>query len=337
VFFPQVSGFPADVTPDGHTVLIQALDTGEMYFYDTTTSTLQNKTSVAQAGMGEGGLGISSTLRVIGSAGAPNIQAGLWSEPTGWTYIASPDPSGCDAFVADGFDLTADGKVGVGMFWNGCVVDAFRWTDTGGAGTIQILQKIGTAIISGHQPDTRATKVSDDGSMMGGFAMNKPNGRVPAGWHADGTGFLLDPANTGQGEVLAISADGSILAGYLAGDAFTWTMGGGLVKLPRLQTAALTDVGYVNAVVAGGKLVFGRFGDPLSPPNASTFVWTPGAQTRDLYDVVYNSGIIIPPDYTLWNVTAASTDGSVVVGTAISATNPFVPFVLTMPASAYGP
>lgn len=335
-FLTAVTGFPADVTPDGHTVLLNDINTGDIYFYDATTSTLQQKTTVTQPDLGEGALGISATLRVIGSAGSPGIQAGIWSEGAGWTNLPNMYPTGCDAFNADGYDLTADGKVGVGMVWNGCHTEAFRWTDTGGAGSMQILDTLGTPQIAGHVPSNRATKVSDDGTMMGGFAMNNPNSRVPAAWRPDGSGFLLDPANMGQGEVLAISADGSVLAGYLANEAFTWTEGGGLVMLPRLQDAAATEVGYVNAVVAGGKLVFGRFSDPGSPGSGTAFVWTPDAQTRSLFDVVFDAGIDIPSEYTLWNVTAASTDGTVVVGTALSTTNVFVPWVLTMPVSAYG-
>jgi hypothetical protein len=88
--------------------------------------------------------------------------------------------------------------------------------------------------------------------------------------------------------------------------------------------------------VAGGKLMFGRFGNPQSPPDATATVWTSDGQVRPLSDVITNAGIDADPQYTLWNITAASADGSVVVGIAISPTSSYVPFVLTMPASAYG-
>jgi hypothetical protein len=255
--------------------------------------------------------------------------------------IASSLPStNCSGFVADGMDITADGKSAVGMVWNQCTVQGFRWTDTGGKGTAQLLQSIGVTAQPGKPPSNRPLKISDDGSMIGGSAANFPNGRVPAAWRADGTGFLLDPANTGPGEVLAISADGSILGGYLVADkvadAFSWTKAGGIVKLPRLSsTPAPTYTGYVNSIVAGGKLMFGRYGNPTNPPDATAVVWSSDGQVRALYDVITNAGIDVSPDYTLWNVIAASADGSVVVGIASSPTNSYVPWILTMPASAY--
>jgi hypothetical protein len=339
VFLPQVSGFPSDVTPDGNTVLIQAEDSGDVYFYDTRTGKLAQKTSVAQAGAGEGALGISSTLRVIGSVGAPSIYAGIWSESGGWMNVADKMyPSGCDAFVADGFDLTADGTVGVGMVWNGCQTQAFRWTDIGGgAGNVRILQTLGTPLIAGKMPSNRATKIADNGSIIGGFAMNKPYSRTPAVWHADGTGLLLDPPVSADGEVLAITSDGSMVGGYLGTEAFTWTPSGGIVTLPRLASAVPTDQGLINAIAAGGKLAFGRYAPAMSPASGSAFVWTPGGGTRGLLDVLGNAGVSLPPEYTLWNVDAASPDGSVVVGTALSGNNVFVPFIVTMPASVYGP
>jgi hypothetical protein len=332
IVFLDVFGAAMDVTPDGRTVLIQTLDTGEVLFYDTVTNELTSKTTIGEPATNSA-TAISATLRVIGSEGLP-IQAGIWSEDAGWIHIGEKYPQGCDAFVADGWDLSADGKVAVGMVWNGCHTEAFRWTDTGDQGDLQMLEILGTGFM-GKPPSNRATKVADDGSMMGGFAENTLNSRVPAAWNADGTGFLLDPADTGMGEVLAISADGKILGGYLGYEAFTWTAGGGMVSLERLPGVDPTSRGLVNAVVANGDLVFGRYGDPKT--GATAFVWTRDAKTRALQDVISAAGIVIPPEYTMWNVTGASTDGSVVVGIAYGPMGPYTPFALRMPPSAYAP
>jgi hypothetical protein len=337
IAFLNLNGYPADITPDGRTVLLQTLDTGDIFFYDTVTKALDHKTNIGDPGTDSAG-GISQTLRVVASKDVP-VMAGIWSEGTGWLEVGSTS-SGCDSFVGDGWDISADGKIAVGMVWNGCQPQAFRWTDTGGQGMLTLLQRLGTGL-NGKPPSNRATKVADDGSVIGGFAENYPNDRTPAAWRADGSGFLLDPKNTGIGEVLAISADGSILGGYLSDNvsfnAFTWTEGGGFVTLERPQGIDVSYKGLVNSVVAKGNLVFGRFGDIPQGQNPVAFVWTPGAKTRALPDVIANAGVVIPPEYTLWNVTAASTDGSVVVGTAQSSASVFVPWVLTMPVSSYGP
>jgi hypothetical protein len=329
-------GYPADITPDGRTVLIQTLDTGDVFFYDTVTKTLDHKTQIGDPGT-DSALGISSDLRVAASVGTMPVAAGMWSETADWLDIGvNTFPTGCDAFRSDGLDITADGKTVVGMAWNACSPQAFRWTDTGGQGTLQLLDILGTPLSAGKKPSNRATKVADDGSLIGGFAMNYPNDRVPAIWHQDGTGALLDPANTGMGEVLAISADGKIAGGYLGLDAFTWTESGGIVTIDRPQGVDPMYGGLANSVVANGKLVFGRYG---SPPHDTPvgFVWTPDAKGRLLDDVINHAGITLSPDYAIWNITAASTDGSVVVGIAYGPNSAYAPFILKMPVTAYAP
>ena len=86
---------------------------------------------------------------------------------------------------------------------------------------------------------------------------------------------------------------------------------------------------YPNAIAANGQLVFGGSGN-------QAFVWTAGAGTRRLQDIATAAGIEIPQGVVLRMVKAASTDGTIVIGQAINATQRAYSFVLKLPASAYG-
>ena len=304
-----------DVTPDGRIAVFEDLSSGEAkaVVLDTVTGEI-----LAQPAVGDPSrvmvTGISATRRISALHGEP-VQAGVWSADVGWHDLGSPHPAGCgDAEVSGAFDISADGSVIVGLAWNGCAPDAFRWTD----GTFTTLQLLGTpAPGSSGTPTNRATVIADDGSVVAGFAQNGAVDRSPAVWRQDGTGFLLDPTETDvPGEVLSISASGETLAGIWGQDGFVWTEAGGLVMLPRLDISLPSDPVYPNAISADGSRVFGGIGDAFfSIPIA--FVWTAADGTRSLADVAAARGIELPAGLILNSVLGASADGTVLVGTAM--------------------
>ena len=325
-------GLPVDLTPDGATALIQDLGSsvGDVYTYDTASAQLQLLTSVGDASR-DLATAISATGRVTALHGVP-VEAGLFSTGGDWLDLASSFGSGCDQDHGSAWDVSADGSIVVGLMWNVCATQAFRWTDDGGAGTTLLLDLLGA---SAGPLVNRATVVSDDGSVAAGFASNDPLDRSPAVWRPDGSGFLLDPTNVDvPGEVLSVSADGSFLAGIWGTDGFLWTEQGGRVDLGKPAVSLPTDPCYPNAIAAGGDLVFGGCGDPfLSLPVA--FVWTPSQGMRALADVVTASGLEIPAGLTLSSVLASSNDGTVVLGAAVDETMTQKTFVLVLPAAAY--
>lgn len=328
---------PVDLTPDGSLAVIEDITEtdGNVYFYDTITGDLTLKTSVGSPQF-DVATGVSAMGRVSALHGDP-VQAGLWTEAGGWKDLGNAYPTGCDVNVSGAFDVSADGKVAVGLIWNGCSPEAFRWTDTGGAGTLMPLQVLGTASDgSTTKPSNRATVVSDDGQVAAGFAQNGPIDRSPAVWNADGTGFLLDPTNMDTpAEVLSISADGKMVAGVFGlEDGFIWTKESGMVKLGPLPGGEPGQPVYANAIAAGGQLVFGGVGDAfMTIPTA--FVWTQSKGMRALADIATAQGIAIPAGYMLTVVLAASADGSVLLGVAYDDQGMQKTFVLRLPASAY--
>jgi hypothetical protein len=209
---------------------------------------------------------------------------------------------------------------------------AFHWTSSSGLVPLELL---GASFPGSSNPPTnRATKIADDGSLIGGFAQTELVDRWPALWTPDGAGSLLPSgvfSDDSPGEILSVSADGSRVAGIWNLEGFYWTPAAGVVRLgtvPGGQT-------FPNAIAAGGRLIFGKNQTGFFDP-AAAFVWTETNGMRALGDIAASHGAILPPGLTLDNVLAASTDGSVVLGTAFDETFAFYTFVLQLPVSAYG-
>ena len=329
---------PMDLTPDGSIALMQQYNAaGEFYFYRTETGSLEFKGVVGDP---------SRTLVTAISAGGlvtalhgEPVQAGIWSENSGWTDIPSVFTEACGTEIASAWDVTANGRTVVGMAWDQCGVQAFKW-DATGSGIMTLLQRLGSQWEgSSMPPNNRATVISDDGSIIGGWASTSETDRFPAVWRPDGTGFLLAGGSAGgaSGEVMATSGDGTYLAGYLGENAFYWTEAGGLVSIGRLPPADEFDFSgaIANAITDDGKLIFGVSGQPFFG-NPRAFVWTQATGMRVLADVITEAGLTIPEGTKLTNVIAASTDGTIILGQAQLADFNIISFVVRLPRSAYG-
>jgi len=322
-----------DITPDGRYAVFESFTSSAaiVQVYDTILGETVDETELGDPSRNVA-TGVSATRRISALHGMP-VQAGIYSDATGWVDLGSPHAAGCGSDEISGaFDISADGHVVVGLAWNGCTPDAFRWSDATGTGTFTPLELLGTSFpdTPATPPVNRATVVSRDGRIAAGFAQLGNIDRSPAVWRADGTGFLLDPTATDTpGEVLSIAADGTLVAGISGNDGFTWTAATGMVAIPRLDVALPSDPIYPNAIVNG--TVFGGIGSAFfSIPIA--FAWTPSAGTRALADLVTAAGIALPEGMTLNSVLAASADGTVLIGTAMDADFLQQTFVLRLPA-----
>lgn len=321
-------GLPVDLTPDGSGALMQDLlsSVGDVYVADTASGETTLLTSV-----GDPLRDLATAMSADGAITAlysDPVEAGLFDG--NWRALESAFAGGCDMDNGAAWDLSADGSVVVGMMWNGCAPQAFRWTDDGADGTTLLLELLGDG--PNGTPTNRATAISDDGTTAAGFASTLVLDRTPAVWAADGSGFLLDPANVEEpGEVLSISEDGSVLGGTWGNQAFVWTEATGRTDLPRPDSFLPSDPCYANAISAAGELVFGGCGNPFFTTPAAV-VWKDGA-VRLLTDVVAENGLEIPADLVLTTVLAASNDGSVLLGAALDlVTFEQKSFVLRLPA-----
>lgn len=329
---------PVDLTPDGRIAAIQdgSSGTGDLYFYRTGTGALEFKTRVGDP------------LRTFASAMSANgvvtalhnepVQAGFWTEASEWTDLATPYLTGCGFDYAGAWDVSANGRSIVGLVWNGCNAEAFRW-DGSGAGIMTPLELLGASYPgSTNPPSNRASVISDDGSVAAGWAQTSIVDRWPAIWDADGSGSLLATTvftDDNPGEILAISADGKVVAGTWGTDAFYWSATSGVVNIGKLPDALPFDNTYANAISRNGELIFGTCGSPFfSLPRP--FVWTAAGGMQQLDSLAVAAGVTIPEGYTLTHVQAASGDGTVLLGVAYGPNFSTVTFVLTLPVSAYG-
>ncbi|MCW5801374.1 MAG: hypothetical protein KIT31_03110 [Deltaproteobacteria bacterium] len=306
-----------DVTPDGRTAVFEKLtaEAAFVHLYDTVTGESAIAASVGDPSRNVA-TGVSATKRISALHGEP-VQAGVWGADTDWVDLGSPHAAGCGAEEVSGaFDISADGRVVVGLAWKGCTPDAFRWTD----GTFTTLEVLGTgAEGSPNPPANRATVVSDDGRVAAGFAQLGPIDRSAAVWDAQGRGTLLDPTNLdAPSEVLAIDGTGTVAAGIVGFDAFVWSAATGMVPIPRLDIALPSDPMFPNAITADGRVVFGGIGSEFfSIPIA--FAWSSAHGTRALADVAAAGGVTVPEGVLLTTVLAASADGTLLIGKALDA------------------
>lgn len=328
---------PVDLTADGNLAVLwdPASPVGDIYGYDTNTGDQTLLTALGDPAL-DMATGVAGTGRVSALHGTP-VEAGVWDTGLGWTDIASPFHDGCDANVGGAFDVSDDGAVVVGSFWNGCTTEAFAWSDAGGTEVVTRLQVLGaSAEGSALGPVNRASVVSDDGKVIGGFAQLGNIDRSPALWSPDGTGHLLTPDDhDNPGEILALSDDGEVVAGVRGNNAFTWTALGGFVDLGKPENGLPTDQTIANVVAGHGRLVFGTSGDPFFGL-MQAFVWTADGGARVLQDLVAAAGVAIPEGVLLVNVLGASSDGSILLGTAMDSLGATSTFVLTLATSAYG-
>ena len=325
-----------DLTPDGSIAAIQdgSSPSGDLYFYHTATGELEFKTRVGDP-LRTFASGISAGGAVSALHGEP-VQAGIWTAAGEWTDISTPYRMGCDQDLSGGWDISANGRVMVGLVWNGCGAEGFRW-DASGTGIMTPLQRLGQSFTGSRAPPAnRASVISDDGTIAAGWAQTSTVDRWPAIWLADGSGFMLSGlSEDAPAEVLSITGDGRVVAGTWGLDAFYWTEATGMVDIGQLPGAdPIFDFTFPNAIAAHGKLIFGGSGSPFfTTPRA--FVWT-AAGMRPLDEVAAAHGVTIPEGYLLTNVLAASADGSVVLGTAYDPNFFTVTFVLRLPVTAYG-
>jgi hypothetical protein len=321
-----------DITPDGRTALFGNVSTFEnqLWFVDTVKDTAENRTSTGDP-LRTFATGISQAGAVTALHGEP-VRAGVWTQAAGWTDLPSPHAAWCGEDIGAAWDISADGKVVAGMSWNGCAIEAFR-SDPSGMTRLEVLgQRIGVG--GDGPPDNRATVISDDGSTAAGFAMMEMVDRAPALWRADGSGEVLErSAEDAPGEVLSINANGSVLAGLDGNDGVVWS-GATKTTLPRFDTLLPFDPVFPNAMTASGTVIFGGQGSAFfGTPEA--FMWSEASGLRRISDLAIAAGLEIPASVVLMNVTGASSDGTVLIGTARNIdTFADSVFTLRLPASA---
>lgn len=135
-----------------------------------------------------------------------NENAGVWSADAHWKLLGPirPNAQPCDALLTGAFGATDDGRVVVGLGWDGCsYAHAFRWSEVTG------MVDLGTT----NGRSTRANSVSNDGRVVVGWRTDETGLRQGAKW-IDGKEYAIEAPRGGLiGEAHAANSDGTIIVG----------------------------------------------------------------------------------------------------------------------------
>ena len=163
-----------DMSPDGRFVVGEAgtgfMQTGT-YLLDAFSNDMR---ILPPEGFSATAVSDDGTV-VVGDVPVPSgiglNDAGRWTAADGWVSIGHLPNAGSCPSRSDSYEVSADGSVVVGLSWDGCSGRGFRWTaDTG----MQELQNLANG-------NNRASVVSADGTLIGGFAQGSFS-RTPAIW-----------------------------------------------------------------------------------------------------------------------------------------------------------
>ena len=143
-------GLPAGVSASGAVVVGGLSSAGGFYWMPTTGVILT------------GGLGATNVSRdgstIVGvAADSRGAQAAIWQRAAEWRLLGSfgPGAASCGASLSSAADTSGDGKVVVGLGWNGCsFAHAFRWEESTG------MVDLGSSVAG---QASRADGVSGDG------------------------------------------------------------------------------------------------------------------------------------------------------------------------------
>jgi uncharacterized membrane protein len=195
--------------------------------------------------------------------------AAIWAGGTQWRLLDPivPNAQPCDALVSGSFGASDDGRVVVGLGWNGCgFARAVRWEE--GRAPVDL-----GSTVPGRS--SRANNVSGDGRVVVGWQEDATGVRLGAKW-VDGVQTMIQGPHGSIGEAFAANRDGSLIVGEICNffdttpSAWTWTTAEGvrcfpvgLGALPIVHRQALMLATSEDGRVIGGALSFGLESESL--------------------------------------------------------------------------
>ena len=196
--------------------------------------------------------------------------AAIWTGGRDWrtlgSFTANAQP--CDLLLSATFGASDDGKVLVGLGWNGCrFAHAFRWEESTG------MVDLGTSVPG---ESTRANNVSGDGRVVVGWQEDVTGFRQGAKW-VDRVQELIRGPRGLLGEAFAANRDGSLIVGgncdpfnVNTPSGWSWTAAGGVTcypvtppRLPNVPRQVLIQATSDDGRVFGGAMSFGLESESL--------------------------------------------------------------------------
>ena len=312
---PRAGGRPGGVSGSG-AVVAGGLAGGGGFYWMPTTGVISI-----------GGLSASSVSRdgstIVGTAADSRgiRQAAIWQRAAEWRLLGSfrPDAASCDASLSNATDTSRDGRVVVGLAWDGCTIShAFRWEEAG-------MTDLGSSV-AGRGSVARA--VSADGRVVVGIQTDATGFSQGARW-LDGRQELFPGPDGFVGTANGVNGDGSIAVGRICSpaaavpsdpnfqSAWVWSAQDGMRCLPApslrvspgpliiVEAFATSDDGRV---IGGGQNVGGS-------EDSNAVLWIDRVPYY-LKDYLRANGV--PNAFATWvntgSITDISPDGRVLVG-----------------------
>ena len=288
-----------DMSPDGRFIVGERAG-GTLYILDRATNTMS-----IVPGPGYAANAVSDDGAVVlgnmDDATAEAQVAALWSSGTNsWSNLGYLQNAMACPSLSSAYELSADGSVAVGLSWDGCSGRGFRWTEETGMLELEMLANGGN----------RASVVSADGSLIGGFAQGSFS-RTPAIWDADGSGMLLDLHGEALGEVHGINDSGSVLLGTWDGDAVKWTYPGLIRKVIATGSILPGWEGIPQDIADDGTIV----GFDFLLGNRRAWIQPQGeGNLIELVSYIESHGGDVPDEIPLHVAQAISADGTTIIG-----------------------
>ena len=243
-------------------------------------------------------------------------QAAIWLGGTEWRLLGSivPNPRPCDDLLSIAIQTSADGRVLVGLAWDGCgIARAFRWEESTG------MVNLGSTV---EGRSSRADAISGDGKVVVGFQELTSGFWQGARW-VDGQQTLFTGPLGFVGQAFDTNHDGSLAVGQVCrpGDsldqsAWVWTQRDGVqclpVPRPKILSIEGDFLGRARATSDDGRVIGGAHAFGLE---SDAVIWL-DKQPFYLKDYLRSHGV--PDAFEGWvntgTITDISRDGRVLVG-----------------------
>jgi probable HAF family extracellular repeat protein len=268
--------------------------------------------------------------RALDSNGKEN--AAIWTGGRDWRLLGSFTPTAqpCDMLLSGSFGASDDGKVVVGLGWDGCkLAHAFRWEESTG------MVDLGSTTPG---RSSRANNVSGDGQVVVGWQEDTTGYRMGAKWAGRTQELIRGPGGM-VGEAFGANHDGSLIVGTncnpfdVTGSptGWSWTAAGGVTCLrfdvpPRLQFVprqVLIETTSDDGRVMGGGLSFGLESESLVWFDGQGFLLKDYLRAHgvpDAFDGWVNTGFVL----------GMTPDGRTLVGYGAGPTS-FQGFMVVLP------
>jgi probable HAF family extracellular repeat protein len=299
----EPEALPADLGAGGFTVLGTTFDQEAFYWMPSS--------GVVRIG-GTAGVAISRDGRtLVGDALDANghENAAIWEGGTEWRLLGSFHPNAlpCDALLSGAFGASDDGRVIVGLGWDGCrFARAFRWEESTG------MVDLGSTV---EGRSSRANNVSGDGRIVIGWQEDQFGFRQGARW-VDGRQELFNGPNGIVGEARDSNTDGSVIVGQNCHPAtamgWIWRAGSEIVCYPPPRPRPVGFQVLMLATSEDGRIVGGAHSFGLE---SESILWVDG-EPHYLKDYLREHGI--PDAFEGWVntgfINAVSPDGRILAG-----------------------